>query len=118
MKFFTLAMLSACTMAAYAQSPYADMSDQNDTYLQSRQVLNVGKVSTKTVKAPQAMTKAPAEEGLTAMFDQPEGELMLMRRAGTDWLPVWGSPAPAYNAEKGTYVVKGTDGNGMTKVNY
>lgn len=111
MKFFTLAMLAACTMTAYAQSPYSQLADENDPYLKSRQVLNVGKVSTKNVKAPQGMAKAPAEEGLTAIFDQPEGELQLMRREGTDWLPVWGSPAPAYNAEKGTYVVKGTDGN-------
>lgn len=104
-------MLAACTMAAFAQSPYGELNDKNDSYLKSRPVINVGEVTTHKVFTNKAMTKAPAEEGLTAMFEQPEGELMLMRRSGTDWLPQWGSPAPAYNEEKGTYVVKGTDGN-------
>lgn len=110
MRIFTLSLLAACATAAFAQSPYGVINDQNDTYLKGRQTMNVGKVASKTVQGPRGMAKAPALEELTAMFDQPEGELMLMRRSGSDWMPAWGSPAPAYNEEKGTWVVKGTDG--------
>ena len=52
-----------------------------------------------------------ASDHQACLFVQPEGELQLMRRSGVDYLPVWGSPAPAEYTEKGTYVVKGTDGN-------
>lgn len=112
MRIFTLAMLAACTMAAYAQSPYGQLNDENDPFLKGRQVLHSGKAVVKGAKAPIVMAKAAsADDGLTAMFDQPEGELQLMRRSGIDYLPQWGSPTPAPYEEKGTYVVKGTDGN-------
>lgn len=111
MRFFTLAMLAVCTMTAYAQSPYGQLTDQDDPFLKGRQVLNSSKAIIKSAKAPQGMARAAAADGLTAIFDQPAGELQLMRRSGVDYLPQWGSPQPASYEEKGTYVVKGTDGN-------
>ncbi len=113
MKLFALAMMAAaCTVAANAQTPYGNLDNQDDAYLKARQVKETDYVI-KLATTPVASTiaKAPAEEGLTAMFDQPEGEKILMRRTGTDYLPMWGSPSPADYTDKGTYVVKGTDGN-------
>lgn len=114
MKHFTLSVFAAaCSMAAFAQSPYAPISGEGDSYLQGRAALKQQRVEATVAADVQASTlrRAKAEDGLTAMFDQPEGELSLMRRSGKDWLPMWGMYTSADYTEKGTWVVKGTDGN-------
>ena len=98
----------------FAQSPYQSIDEKNNSYLNARQE-RVTKSNVHFADAPLLKANQPARENPTeldsSLFVQPEGELQLMRRSGTDYLPVWGSPAPADYTEKGTYVVKGTDGN-------
>ena len=114
MRKFTLFVLAVISSAAvFAQKPYGDIQRENDSYLQKRHVKDMGRVellkSTDAIVS-HAKLRARAEEQ-QAITEQPEGQLQIMRREGTDWLPVYGSPAPADYTEKGTYVVKGTDGN-------
>jgi len=111
MKRFVLSVLSACAMAVCAQTPYSALSNENDAYLNAHKLGEHTKVITKSTQVPQGARKAMQLDDLTAMFEQPEGELMLMRRSGTDYLPYYGTPTPASYEDKGTYVVKGTDGN-------
>ena len=96
----------------FAQSPYGDIQDKDNTYVKARQT-HIIKQDVRF--ANEAFTMAPKAEAPTeldsSLFVQPEGELQLMRRSGIDYLPVWGQPAPAEYQEKGTYVVKGADGN-------
>lgn len=113
-KFTFLLLVSLVATCALAQSPYGTIQDKNNPYVKVRQshVINqnvrfADKLST-LASAPKA--EAPTELD-PSLFVQPEGELQLMRRSGVDYLPVWGQPAPAPYEEKGTYVVKGTDGN-------
>ncbi len=110
-KVFTLAIMAALSMATFAQRPYGDVSPESNPYLQSRSTLNAGRVEFKAQPAGVSLSRSKAAMADEAITEQPDGELMLMRREGTDWLPVYGSPAPADYTEKGTYVVKGTDGN-------
>ena len=106
-------LFAALFMAAvsYAQRPYGNIDDvEQHPYLKQRVVKDAGnlKLPQKDFSPRRAMRDVV--DGQEPIFDQPEGELMLMRRSGTDYLPVYGSPAPADYTEKGTYVVKGTDG--------
>ena len=106
-------LFAALFMAAvsYAQRPYGNIDDvEQHPYLKQRVVKDAGnlKLPQKDFTPKRAMRDVV--DGQEPIFDQPEGELMLMRRSGTDYLPVYGSPAPADYTEKGTYVVKGTDG--------
>ena len=113
-KGFTLLLVALMAANVFAQSPYQSIDEKNNSYVNARQE----RVINKNVRfAAPAATPAmqPKHENPTeldpSLFVQPEGELQLMRRSGIDYLPVWGSPAPAEYSEKGTYVVKGTDGN-------
>lgn len=109
-KSFTLMILAvALSVATYAQRPYGEVSAEGNTYLQTRNAKSVGRVEFKAQPSNVSLARNKAEA--EAITEQPAGELSLMRREGTDWLKVWGSPAPADYTEKGTYVVKGTDGN-------
>ena len=94
----------------FAQSPYQSIDEKNNSYLNTRQE-RVTKSNVRFADAPLLKANQPARENPTeldpSLFVQPEGELQLMRRSGTDYLPVWGNPAPADYTEKGTYVVKG-----------
>lgn len=110
MKKFTLLLLSALlyVASAVAQTPYGSIEKEGDSYLKNRKANTNTRIVKKATKV-NGIRKA--EDGLTAMFDQPEGELMLMRRSGIDYLDYYGTPAPANYEAKGTYVVKGTDGN-------
>ena len=114
-KSITLALLLCFVVTcALAQSPYGNIDDKNDAFIKSRQerVINKNVRFTDKVVTPTARFMANAPEELDpALFEQPEGLLLLMRRSGTDYLPVWGSPSPANYTEKGTYVVVGADGN-------
>ena len=106
-------LFAVLLMAAvsYAQRPYGNIDDvEQHPYLKQRVVKDAGnlKLPQKDFTPKRAMRDVV--DGQEPIFDQPEGELMLMRRSGTDYLPVYGSPAPADYTEKGTYVVKGTDG--------
>lgn len=106
-------LFAVLLMAAvsYAQRPYGNIDDvEQHPYLKQRVVKDAGnlKLPQKDFTPKRAMRDVVDEQ--EPIFDQPEGELMLMRRSGTDYLPVYGSPAPADYTEKGTYVVKGTDG--------
>ena len=107
-------LLASMAAGAMAQTPYGNITDKNDAYVNARQERVINKnvrfADKATVATPKRMAKAPTELD-PSLFVQPEGELQLMRRSGVDYLPVWGSPAPADYTEKGTYVVKGTDGN-------
>ena len=105
-------LASLLTASMFAQSPYGDIQDKDNTYVKARQT----RIIKQDVRfANEAFTMAPKAEAPTeldsSLFVQPEGELQLMRRSGIDYLPVWGQPAPAEYQEKGTYVVKGADGN-------
>ncbi len=110
--FFLLASLMATS--AFAQSPYETIQDKDNVYVNGRQS-HVINQNVRLADKPVSFTLAPKAEAPTeldpSLFVQPEGELQLMRRSGVDYLPVWGQPAPANYEEKGTYVVKGTDGN-------
>ena len=107
-------LASVVTASMFAQSPYGNIEDKNNAFINQRQVrvLNqdVRLADKASAVALQPKAEAPVELD-SSLFVQPEGELILMRRSGTDYLPVWGQPAPATYEEKGTYVVKGTDGN-------
>ena len=97
-----------------AQSPYQSIDEKDNSYVNARQERVINKnVRFADVTAAPALrsTRENPTELDPSLFVQPEGELQLMRRSGIDYLPVWGSPAPAEYTEKGTYVVKGTDGN-------
>ena len=113
-KGFTLLLVALMAATVFAQSPYQSIDEKNNSYLNARQE-RVTKSNVHFADAPLLKANQPARENPTeldsSLFVQPEGELQLMRRSGTDYLPVWGSPAPADYTEKGTYVVKGTDGN-------
>ena len=113
-KGFTLLLVTLMAANAFAQSPYQSIDEKNNSYLNARQE-RVTNSNVRFADAPLLKANQPARENPTeldpSLFVQPEGELQLMRRSGTDYLPVWGSPAPADYTEKGTYVVKGTDGN-------
>ena len=105
-------LASFLTASMFAQSPYGDIQDKDNSYVKARQT----RIIKQDVRfANEAFTMAPKAEAPTeldsSLFVQPEGELQLMRRSGIDYLPVWGQPAPAEYQEKGTYVVKGADGN-------
>ena len=111
----TLALLFCFVVScAFAQSPYGNIEDKNDAFIKNRQerVINKNVRFTDKVVTPTSgfMAKAPEELDPT-LFEQPEGFMQLMKRSGTDYLPVWGSPSPADYTEKGTYVVVGADGN-------
>lgn len=110
-KIFTLTIMAVMSVATFAQRPYGEVSAEGNNYLQNRQTKNVDRVEFKAQPASISLSRSKATLAEEAIVDQPEGELTLMRREGTDWLPVWGQPAPADYTEKGTYVVKGTDGN-------
>jgi hypothetical protein len=111
-KGFTLLLVALMATTAFAQSPYQTIEEKGNAYVNARQERVINK-NVRFANAPS--TLAPKHENPTeldpSLFVQPEGELQLMRRSGIDYLPVWGSPAPAEYSEKGTYVVKGTDGN-------
>ena len=111
-KRFTLLLVTLMATSAFAQSPYQSIEDKGNSYVNVRQERVINK-NVRFADAPTVL--APKHENPTeldpSLFVQPEGELQLMRRSGIDYLPVWGSPAPADYTEKGTYVVKGTDGN-------
>ena len=111
----TLALLLCFVVAcALAQAPYGNITDKNDAFIKSRQerVINKDVRFTDKVVMPTSQFLANAPEELDpTLFEQPEGFMQLMRRSGTDYLPVWGSPSPADYTEKGTYVVVGADGN-------
>ncbi len=114
-KTITLSLLLALGMSsALAQSPYGNITDKDNAYVKARQERVIKKdvrfAEPVSVTGARRVAAAPTELD-PSLFVQPEGELMLMRRSGVDYLPVWGSPAPAEYTEKGTYVVKGTDGN-------
>ena len=114
-RLFTLALLlSFVVSCALAQSPYGNIDDKNDAYIKSRQERvikeNVRFADKAVTPSHRFMANAP-EELDPSLFEQPEGMLQLMRRSGTDYLPVWGSPSAADYTEKGTYVVVGADGN-------
>jgi hypothetical protein len=98
----------------FAQSPYGNIEDKGNAFINQRQTRTVNK-NVRFADNAFTMALLPKAEAPTeldsSLFVQPEGELQLMRRSGTDYLPVWGQPAPADYEEKGTYVVKGTDGN-------
>ena len=111
----TMALLLCFVVScALAQSPYGNITDKNDAFIKNRQERVINKnerFADKGVKATaQFLANAP-EELDPSLFEQPEGALQLMRRTGTDYLPVWGSPSAADYTEKGTYVVVGADGN-------
>ena len=107
-------LASVVTAGMFAQSPYGNIESKDNAFLNQRQtrVINneVRLADNAFGIALQPKAEAPTELD-SSLFVQPEGELMLMRRSGIDYLPVWGQPAPATYEEKGTYVVKGTDGN-------
>ena len=111
-KRFTLLLVTLMATSAFAQSPYQSIEDKGNSYVNVRQERVINK-NVRFADAPTVL--APKHENPTeldpSLFVQPEGELQLMRRSGIDYLPVWGSPAPADYTEKGTYIVKGTDGN-------
>ena len=91
-------LFAALLMAAvsYAQRPYGNIDDvEQHPYLKQRVVKDAGnlKLPQKDFTPKRAMRDVV--DGQEPIFDQPEGELMLMRRSGTDYLPVYGSPAPA-----------------------
>lgn len=110
----SVVLLAAMATSAMAQSPYGNITDKNDAYINARQERVINKnvrfADPVSISGPRRVAAAPTELD-PSLFVQPEGELQLMRRSGVDYLPVWGSPAPAEYTEKGTYVVKGTDGN-------
>ena len=116
MRFKTTLFLlaSLLTTSMFAQSPYGNIEDKGNAFINQRQARTVNKnvrfADNAFTMALQPKAEAPTELD-SSLFVQPEGELQLMRRSGTDYLPVWGQPAPADYEEKGTYVVKGTDGN-------
>ena len=116
MRFKTTLFLlaSLLTTSMFAQSPYGNIEDKGNAFINQRQTRTVNKnvrfADNAFSMALQPKAEAPTELD-SSLFVQPEGELQLMRRSGTDYLPVWGQPAPADYEEKGTYVVKGTDGN-------
>ncbi len=116
MRFKTTLFLlaSLLTTSMFAQSPYGNIEDKGNAFINQRQTRTVNKnvrfADNAFTMALQPKAEAPTELD-SSLFVQPEGELQLMRRSGTDYLPVWGQPAPADYEEKGTYVVKGTDGN-------
>lgn len=116
MRFKTTLFLlaSLLTTSMFAQSPYGNIEDKGNAFINQRQTRTVNKnvrfADNAFTMALQHKAEAPTELD-SSLFVQPEGELQLMRRSGTDYLPVWGQPAPADYEEKGTYVVKGTDGN-------
>ncbi len=116
MRFKTTLFLlaSLLTTSMFAQSPYGNIEDKGNAFINERQTRTVNKnvrfADNAFTMALQPKAEAPTELD-SSLFVQPEGELQLMRRSGTDYLPVWGQPAPADYEEKGTYVVKGTDGN-------
>ena len=114
MKFTLLFAVSMVAASMCAQAPYGTIQDKGNAYVNSRQE-RVIKQEVRFADKSFATSLAPKAEAPTEMdsslFVQPEGELQLMRRSGIDYLPVWGQPAPAEYEEKGTYVVKGTDGN-------
>ena len=106
--FVTAALLSA---VSYAQRPYGSIDDvENNPYLKQRMVRETGNLQLPQNGFTPKRAMRDVVDGQEPIFDQPDGELMLMRRSGIDYLPVWGTPAPADYTEKGTYVVKGTDG--------
>lgn len=116
MRFKTTLFLlaSLLTTSMFAQSPYGNIEDKGNAFINQRQTRTVNKnvrfADNAFTMVLQPKAEAPTELD-SSLFVQPEGELQLMRRSGTDYLPVWGQPAPADYEEKGTYVVKGTDGN-------
>lgn len=107
-------LASLLTSSMFAQSPYGNINDKDNAFINQRQDRVINKdvrfADKAFTMALQPKAEAPTELDST-LFVQPEGELMLMRRSGTDYLPVWGQPAPAEYEEKGTYVVMGADGN-------
>ena len=114
-KTITLSLLLAfVATCGWAQAPYGNITDKDNAYVKARQERVIKKdvrfADPVAISGPRRVAAAPTELD-PSLFVQPEGELMLMRRSGVDYLPVWGSPAPAEYSEKGTYVVKGTDGN-------
>ena len=114
MRLTFLLLVSLFVASVYGQAPYGTIQDKDNAYVNGRQERVIKKSVRFADKAftPALQPKAEAPTELdSSLFVQPEGELQLMRRSGVDYLPVWGQPAPATYEEKGTYVVKGTDGN-------